>query len=342
MPTARPFAYNTGSQIAGTTQVGNLAVGYPTSGFAATGLQWWNGPDEELGYVIAQSVPSNTQPTPIPGVSASVGFFRSSALTESSFIQTAQIVSGGQIFASGTAAKTWLNNNGYWTSYGPSIVTTGLAFNLQSAPSSGTTWTDASGNGYNATLNGTTSYVSNNSGGIKLANSTYTGDAYISVPYNFTGNTVSVEIVASFNPTSYWATIWANEIYNSNSGYFAYMGGSTSINYGRPTSTTSITLTASNSIRHWVFVINNTNSRVYLNGTQTGTTASIVAQTIFPTNNLYFGARHTNVGTGATDKLNSSTLANQPVFYQMRVYNIALSQAEVTQNFNAIKDTYGL
>jgi hypothetical protein len=51
--------------------VGGLAVGTPTDGFAATGLQWWNGPDEDLGYVIAQSVSGNTQPTPLinPGPS---------------------------------------------------------------------------------------------------------------------------------------------------------------------------------------------------------------------------------------------------------------------------------
>jgi hypothetical protein len=120
MATARPFAYNTGAVITGTEQVGGLAVGTPTDGFAATGLQWWNGPDEDLGYVIAQSVPSNTQPTPVSGVSASVGFFRSSALTDPSFISIANAVagpSGGGPFASGSAAKTWLNDNGYWTSY---------------------------------------------------------------------------------------------------------------------------------------------------------------------------------------------------------------------------------
>jgi hypothetical protein len=66
MSFARPFAFNTGSTISGTIQVGNLAVGYPTSGFDATGLQWWNGPDEELGYVIAQPVSGDTQPTNVP------------------------------------------------------------------------------------------------------------------------------------------------------------------------------------------------------------------------------------------------------------------------------------
>jgi hypothetical protein len=63
MSTSRPFAYNTGSPIDGTIQVGNLAIGYPTSGF--TGTEWWNGPDEDLGYVIAQPVSGDTQPTNI-------------------------------------------------------------------------------------------------------------------------------------------------------------------------------------------------------------------------------------------------------------------------------------
>jgi len=118
MPTSRPFAYNTGSQISGTLQFGNIAVGTPTSGVTGN-PKWWNGPDEDLGYVIAQSVPSNTQPTP-DGSTASVGFFRSTALTESSFIQIAQRVSVNQTFVTGDAATTWLNANGYWTSWSQS------------------------------------------------------------------------------------------------------------------------------------------------------------------------------------------------------------------------------
>jgi len=64
MATTRPFSYNTGSPISGTIQVGNLAVGFPTSGF--TGMEWWNGPDEDLGYVIAQPVSGGNQPTNVP------------------------------------------------------------------------------------------------------------------------------------------------------------------------------------------------------------------------------------------------------------------------------------
>ena len=65
MATTRPFAYNTGSPISGTEQFGNLAVGLPDAGFESTGLDWWNGPDEDLGYVIAQQAPVNQQPTPV-------------------------------------------------------------------------------------------------------------------------------------------------------------------------------------------------------------------------------------------------------------------------------------
>jgi hypothetical protein len=65
MPTARPFAYNPSlTSISGTTQVGDLAVGIPSTGFTDS-PQFWNGPDEELGYVIAVPISGNTQPTPV-------------------------------------------------------------------------------------------------------------------------------------------------------------------------------------------------------------------------------------------------------------------------------------
>ena len=64
MATARPFAYNPSqTPISGATQIGDLAIGYPSVGFTNSGLQWWNGPDEELGYVIART--SSNHPTPL-------------------------------------------------------------------------------------------------------------------------------------------------------------------------------------------------------------------------------------------------------------------------------------
>jgi len=115
----RPFAYNIGLPISGTTQVGNLAVGNIDIEYSLNygGLIWWEGPDETLGYVIAEPVSGNTQPTNIPGVDASVGFYRSEFLTEQSFIGIAGYVSQGQSFSNGNQAATWLTNNGYWSSW---------------------------------------------------------------------------------------------------------------------------------------------------------------------------------------------------------------------------------
>jgi hypothetical protein len=222
-----------------------------------------------------------------------------------------------------------------------SIVTSGLVFNLASAPPSGTTWTDATGNGYNATLQGAASYTGSFGGGVKLNNASYAGNDYISVPYNISSTTTTVEIIASFNPTSNWATIWGNEIYNTSVGYFAFMPSSTIITYGRPGGTVQETITASNSVRQWIFVLNGTNRSLYLNGSQLGTTKTGTNGT-YATSEFLFGARHTNAGTGATDKMNNSTASLYPVFYQMRLYNRALSASEITQNYNAIKSTYGI
>ena len=235
-------------------------------------------------------------------------------------------------------------SNGFTVTPNITIVQSGLVFNLFTAPSSGTTWTDSSGNGYNAIISGSASYVSNNGGGIKLNNTLANGGGadFISVPYNINSSTVTVEIVASFNPTTFWATIWGNESYSAGRGYFAFVQNSSTITYGKSGAVTQETITASNSIRHWTFVINGTQHSLYLNGTQVGTTDTLAIQTLFTTNDFYFGSRHINTGTGHQDKLNSSISANQPVFYQMRVYNKALSVAEITQNLNVVRGTYGI
>lgn len=125
MAISRPFSYNTGSPIAGTIQVGNLAVGTPTSGF--TGMEWWNGPDEELGYVIAQSVSGDTQPTPISGVTASVGFFRTPTFSNSSFISLANIITN-QSYTDATQAASGLTSLGYWNSYSEAWPETDIRF----------------------------------------------------------------------------------------------------------------------------------------------------------------------------------------------------------------------
>jgi hypothetical protein len=143
MSFARPFAFNTGSTISGTIQVGNLAVGYPTSGFDATGLQWWNGPDEELGYVIAQPVPDNSQPTPVFGQTASVGFFRTSGFNDNEFVDIANTLLNSN-YNNSVEASSALTSNGYWNSYISPVLYLD-AGNPLSYPGTGSVWTDLIG-----------------------------------------------------------------------------------------------------------------------------------------------------------------------------------------------------
>ena len=114
MALARPFLYNTGSTIDGTIQYGDLAVGYPTTGFTGS-MEWWNGADEDLGYVICGTVPDDTQPAP-DGRTASIEFWRSRLYTEASFIELANYITG-QSFTSGDQASNYLEANGYWDSW---------------------------------------------------------------------------------------------------------------------------------------------------------------------------------------------------------------------------------
>jgi len=124
MPRTRPFAYNTGSSISGTTQVGDISVGVDPINYSegAGGLRWWSGPDEDTGYVICYPQSGGTQPTPeTPTEYAYVQFWKSDLKTEESFLELSNYISDfTQNFTGGTDAVTWLNDNGYWTSFVPS------------------------------------------------------------------------------------------------------------------------------------------------------------------------------------------------------------------------------
>ena len=141
MATTRPFSYNTGSTITGTIQVGDLAVGYPITGY--TGMEWWNGPDEDLGYVIAQPVSGDTQPTPIPGVTASVGFFRTNGFDDNEFINITNILLESN-YTDAFLASSALTANGFWNSYLSPVLYLD-AGDSESYPGSGTVWTDLIG-----------------------------------------------------------------------------------------------------------------------------------------------------------------------------------------------------
>jgi len=125
MVTNRVFAYNpTQLVIDGTINFGDLCIGITEQIYANNpgGLTWWGGPDESLGYVIAVPVSGNTQPTPLSGITASVGFWGTEVLpnpfSDTTFVDLVN-ESFGQSFVNINDSKTWLDSNGYWTSWVP-------------------------------------------------------------------------------------------------------------------------------------------------------------------------------------------------------------------------------
>ena len=131
MSTSRAFAYNSSEVIpTGATQFGNLAIQSAGWTSGCGGLKWYNGPDEDLGYVIGyvwqypKTAASETEI--ISGTS--VGFRRTATFSESTFLSTVFNLTS-QSFQSASVAKTYLNNNGYWTSFVTATLAGSLLFN---------------------------------------------------------------------------------------------------------------------------------------------------------------------------------------------------------------------
>lgn len=203
-----------------------------------------------------------------------------------------------------------------------------LVMDLAIAPSSGSTWVDQSGNGNNGTLVGSPTYVSNNGGGYRTTTGQYIATNY-NLPSSFT-----ISIVASLNPTSFWATFWGNEVWSSNRGYLSYFNSTTGLEVGSPPSLASFAVSGINTIHIWDFVVSGNSVTLYRDGVSLGT-KTFSTPTSLATNGLYFGARHSNAGTGFTDVCPGT-------YYNMKVYKKALIPDEITNKFNQMRSLYGL
>ncbi len=105
---ARPFAVNHGSIIAGTTQSGKLAIGTTARpyGGGMGGVDWYNGPDETNGFIVAKD--SGALPT----------FWRSATKSDADFIAMVNSIRMTQPYYTLVSECTaWLSANGYYTTY---------------------------------------------------------------------------------------------------------------------------------------------------------------------------------------------------------------------------------
>lgn len=175
MSTSRSFCYNPSPNppISGTEQIGDIAAVISSTASIDPSKEWWSGPDESSYYIVAYIDPSGDRMNApervlMTNYNCHIGFRRSGLKTEESFVDLTNYIAGTNSFLYGTQSKTWLNNNGYWTSYEP-IETQNLLVhldvaNILSYPTTGPTWSDLKNNN-DATLNPTSSSFYNNSFG---------------------------------------------------------------------------------------------------------------------------------------------------------------------------------
>jgi hypothetical protein len=232
----------------------------------------------------------------------------------------------------------------------PNYQSAGLQVFLQTAPSTGTTWTDASGNGNNATIittgNGNYVYNSNLGGHITLDGAAGAGLNISGYNLATDGGTYSVEVVASISSTSYWSSLFGNDDFTLNKGVVAYYGNSSNFYISTPTSNgvyAPVSLATRQNINQYIITVTGNTVKFYLNGVSqaltnnTGGSPGFTASSGTPTNGLMIGARHPNAGTAGVPYDSASGS-----YYLVRVYNTLLSQTDVTANYNAIKTTYGI
>jgi hypothetical protein len=225
-------------------------------------------------------------------------------------------------------------------SHSPQISLNGLvlcldAGNSKSYPGSGTVWTDLSGNGNNGTLVNGVGYSGSNLGSLVFDGSNDYADFF--APSLGTTTTVEmwVNLGASYSGKMFFGwllyDVWCG---SGNLGYNTANGDV----YGISSSTVS-SLGLVNNWKHYVFEMRSdvsyTNNKIYIN-----TISQTLSQQLSTEN---AGNRTFNSGNGRISGWRTDTLYPIPMnCSSFRVYNRALSAAEITQNFNALRSRYGL
>ena len=208
-------------------------------------------------------------------------------------------------------------------SHSPRIVNSGLvlcldAANLKSYPGSGNTWTDLSGRGNNGTLTNGPTYSSANSGVII-----------------FDGVDDRVDTINVSSLTTMTIEIWIYDTrssgqrdilsYNGNSGAYTF-NGSTFRTDGNGLAGRSFAGVGDPPLNTWYRFCYVKNGDLYINETKyTGS----------GTNNPYGVISLGNTRSDVNNRLNGR-ISN------VKIYNRALSNTEISQNFNALRGRYGI
>ena len=348
MPTSRAFAYNPSENPpTGASQFGNLAVQGTGWTSSSGGLNWYNGPDEDPGYVIGYpaSPPRTAGSGSIVITGTAVGFMRTPSKTDPAFVSLSNVLTG-QSFLTASVASAWLRSNGYWTSYTPLFVTDSLFMKLDATNYISGTWTDESGNSNNATINGATwlsadggifdldgtddTISINHVSGLSLNTSTQkTIQVWVkldALPPTTTQFPIFGKLSSSFGFDGYWGGI-----YSSSGQWRALTNGTT---FQRSV-TSGATVASINTWYLFTFISQITaatnSTKMYINTTLVGATAH-GSDSYSESNPLYLGYIGSGVGSFY---LNGKIGA-------CYFYTKGLSDQEIINNYNSTKSKYGL
>ena len=353
MATFRPFAYNpTASPITGTSQTGDLAIGTASQDYYSPGpspgpggVKWFGGPDEDIGYVIATPFPAGNMPTPDGLNNGTIRFYRTPSKTDQNFVNLTSYVSskegGTGPFASVTEAINWLDDNGIWYSYTPGPVTSGLILSLDAGnyPGSGTSWIDTSGNGNTATLINTPTYSSSNGGYLQFDDASL---EYATVPNlgNITNWTVECWFRLTTALTSKVTAIVCNQYDLSTKLNFSIGTNNAPTNrniaagfYNGAWRTTTGFVPLLNTWYQVVGTYDGSTIRQYVNGVPNGGTLSYVG--------IPQSGGEIRIMRRWDDSLTSGNFVDGDLGI-VRIYNTALSAADVSNNFESARNRYGL
>ena len=260
------------------------------------------------------------------------------------------------------AEVTELYNSGAGKQLTPTpIVTNGLVLNLDagrksSYPNTGTTWFDISGNANNGTLtngpifgtanggvitfDGVNDYVQM-SNTLTLGTNQFTIEFWINNKYNYTSGNLKNTILSNYlDYASSWNTyLYIGIYYGTNGGDFGSFNSNGDIylinsvgNFIMNSSNTGKINITNNQWTHVCFVRNGNDVSTYKNGVKLATINNVSTA-----NNNYSGSRSFKIGGGVSNTQNHfGDLSNN------RIYNTALTDVEVLQNFNATKSRFGL
>ena len=289
VPIQKIFAYNTGSLISGTTQVGDIAVSEANVEYSDNfgGLQWWGGPDETNGYVIAHTDPSGTHNGGAGG-SAFLGFWRSTGLTDSAFLILCNSIPpriGDTPFTNTSDASAWLTANGYWTSFtsitptptpsqGPVTPTPTGTIAVTPTPSPILNCETFTFIGNNATTTSNSAINDGTSGWDSSAYSLETFTGPVSVTFQTSANGNILMGGFSYNPTAtpgstYEDTSYGIYLYNSDQIEIYENGGQVAVlNVGTVVSSSDV----------WKVDYDGTSVKYYYNSTLLYTSTNAVTQ----------------------------------------------------------------